>query len=113
MDGVVAAPLIFTAVGIVLINLGVPLLRGRVPPNDWYGCRTEKTLSDDKIWYAVNRVTRSDLVFVGSVLVTSSLVALIFENDENSAKITLALLLLLIFAVVGMALHSFLASRRM
>jgi uncharacterized membrane protein len=94
-------------------NLGVPLLRGRVPPNDWYGCRTEKTLSDDRVWYAVNRVTGRDLVFVGIVVVVSSLAALIIENEVNSAKITLALLLLLIFSVVGMAVHSLLVSSRM
>jgi uncharacterized membrane protein len=113
MDDIVSAPVIFAAVGLVFISLGIPLLRGRVPPNQWYGCRTDKTLSDDNIWYAVNRVTGRDLVFVGTVVMTSSLAALIFRNELNPLKVSLALLLLLIFSVVGMALHSFLASRRM
>ena len=46
MSEITTATLRLTAVGFVFIRLGVPLFRGRVPPNTWYGCRTEKTLSD-------------------------------------------------------------------
>ncbi len=62
MSEVMTAGLIFTGAGVVLIAFGIPLHRGRVRPNSWYGCRTEKTLSDEKVWYAVNRVTGRDLI---------------------------------------------------
>lgn len=47
MGEVATAALIFTAGGVFL---GIPLLRGRVRPNSWYGCRTRKTMSDEKVW---------------------------------------------------------------
>jgi uncharacterized membrane protein len=78
MNEVVTAALLFTAVGLLFVGLGVPLLRGRVRPNLWYGCRTEKTLSDEEVWYAVNRVTGRDLVAGGIALVACSLVLLVF-----------------------------------
>jgi uncharacterized membrane protein len=61
MSDVSIAVLIFVAVGIVFIGLGVPLFLGRVPPNSCYGCRTTRSLSDEKIWYAINRVTGRNL----------------------------------------------------
>jgi di/tricarboxylate transporter len=73
MNEFVTAALIFTAVAIVFIALSIPLLRGRVRPNPWYGCRTEKTLSDEKVWYAVNRVTGRVLVAAGIAVVVCSL----------------------------------------
>ena len=51
MNEVVTAALLFTAVGLPFLGLGVPPLRGRVRPNPWYGRRTEKTLSDEEVWY--------------------------------------------------------------
>lgn len=60
MGEIATAALTFTAVGVLFICLGIPLFLGRVRPNWWYGCRTKKTLSDVKVWYAVNRVTGRD-----------------------------------------------------
>ena len=53
MDEITKATLLFSLVGVLYVGLGVPLLRGRVRSNQWYGHRTRKTLSDEKIWYAV------------------------------------------------------------
>ena len=72
----VGLPLVFVAIGIIFAALGVPLLRGRVRPNFWYGCRTRKTLSDERIWYAVNRVTGRDLIVGGACIFAAALAAL-------------------------------------
>lgn len=87
MGEVVTAGLILTAVGVLFIALGVLLLRGRVRPNSWYGCRTEKTLSDEKGWYAINRVTGRDLVAAGIAVVVSSLALTIFGRGMNPTRI--------------------------
>lgn len=65
MNDVTTASLLFAAVGLLYIAPGVPLFRGQVKPNSWYGCRTTKTLSDEKIWYVVNRVTGRDMIAAG------------------------------------------------
>ena len=106
MGEVVTAGLIFAAVGVVLAALGVPLLRGRVPPNSWYGCRTEKTLSDEKVWYAINRTTGRDLVAGGLAVVASSLAILAFGRSLNPTHAVIALLSVLVLSVVVMAVDS-------
>lgn len=56
MNDVTTASLLFAAVGgLSYIALGILLFRGRVKLNGFYGCRTTKTMSNEKIWYAVNR----------------------------------------------------------
>jgi uncharacterized membrane protein len=110
---VVTAAIIFTAVGVLFIALGIPLLRGRVRPNSWYGCRTHKTLSDEKVWYAVNRVTGRDLVAAGIAVIASALALLIFGRGINPDHAVLALLSVLLLSVIIMAADSYGAQKRM
>lgn len=107
------AALLFAAVGLVFVGLGVPLLRGRVPPNMWYGCRTEKTLSDEKIWYAVNRVTGRDLIVAGLMLVVSSFAVFVFGRRMDPTHAVIILLSVLLLSVARMAVNSFRAAKRM
>ena len=45
------------AIPIMLLFIGaLPLLVGLIPRNRFYGIRTMKTLSDDRVWYPVNRL---------------------------------------------------------
>ena len=113
MSEIATATLLFTAAGLVLIGLGVPLLRGRVPPNFWYGCRTGKTLSDEKIWYAANRVTGRDLIIAGAAVVVSSLAVFLFGRRMNPTHAVVFLLSVLVLSVVGMAVNSFRTQRLM
>lgn len=113
MSEVATAALIFTAAGVLFIALGVPLLRGRVPPNMWYGCRTTKTLSDERVWYAVNRVTGRDLVAAGVALVAVSLALFVFGRGMNPTQAVLALLSVLLLSVAVMAADSHRAQKRM
>ena len=113
MNEFVAASLLLTAVGLLFVGLGVPLLRGRVRPNSWYGCRTEKTLSDEKVWYAVNRVTGRDLVAAGATVVTASLTLLVFGRGMNPDHAVLALLFVMLLSVVIMAVDSHGAQKRL
>jgi uncharacterized membrane protein len=59
--------LIYFAVGAVLALVGLPLYFSKVPPNRFYGFRTERTLNDPTVWYAVNRVAGGWLVVTGAV----------------------------------------------
>lgn len=72
MNDVTTASLLFAAVGLLYIALGIPLFRGQVKPNAWYECRTTKTMSNEKIWYAVNRVTGRDMIAAGIAVLRSN-----------------------------------------
>jgi uncharacterized membrane protein len=113
VDEITKATLLFSLVGVLCIGLGIPLLRGRVRPNSWYGCRTQKTLSDEKIWYAVNRVTGRDLIITGIMLIGSSLIVFAFGREMSPEYAVLILLSVLVLSVVGMVVKSYKAQRRM
>ena len=42
-------------VPLLALGLSIPLILGKVPPNDTYGFKTSKTLSSPEIWYPANR----------------------------------------------------------
>jgi hypothetical protein len=52
-----------------LVLLGIPLYFRMVPPNRFYGFRTERTLAHPEVWYAVNRVTGGWMVVTGAATV--------------------------------------------
>jgi uncharacterized membrane protein len=107
MGEITKATLLFSLVGVLYIGLGIPLLLGRVRPNSWYGCRTRKTMSDEKIWYAVNRVTGRGLIIAGIMLVGSSLVVFAFGREINPDYAVLILLAVLVLSVIRMAIKSY------
>jgi|SRR5687767_3558300 len=96
------AALLFSMVGVLYIGLGIPLFLGRVPPNRLYGCRTKKTLSNHKIWYAVNRVTGRDLIIGGAAVVVTALGIFLFGQALDPNRATMILLTVLVSSVVVM-----------
>lgn len=43
------------AVGLLAIAVAVPLLKGKVGRNAWYGVRFSQSLASDQAWLAINR----------------------------------------------------------
>jgi uncharacterized membrane protein len=39
----------------VIIALCIPLARGKIPPNRYYGMRFPESFASDDAWYAINR----------------------------------------------------------
>jgi uncharacterized membrane protein len=113
MNDVTTAALLFSGVGVLFIALGIPLFRGRVRPNAWYGCRTTKTLSDEKIWYAVNRVTGRDMIAAGIAALLGSLVVFLIRGYMNSNIAAAVLLTILLLGVAMMVVNSLKTQRQM
>ncbi len=109
----VVVPLLFAAVGALSVALGVPLLRGRVPPNRLYGCRTRATLAGGKLWYEVNRVQGRDMIQSGVAVIILSLVVLAFGRSLNAGASALVLIALTLAGVARMAWHCARAKRRL
>lgn len=57
----------FAVPALILFIVALPLVLGLIPPNRLYGFRTKKTLSDDVVWYGVNR-------FAGIAIMVASVV---------------------------------------
>jgi uncharacterized membrane protein len=53
--------------GIIAV-VSIPLIANAVPPNRFYGFRTRRTLSNERIWYSANR-------FAGWAMFIASLIS--------------------------------------
>ena len=113
MSEAVTLLLVSAGAGILLAGVGVPLFMGKVPPNQWYGCRTRRALSDEKVWYAVNRVTGQGLILGGVLIVISSLVVFAFGRRLGPDAAAAVMVSVVLLSVGGMAFHSSWVSRRL
>lgn len=66
-------PLVFVAIGfallgVLLMGLAQPMMRGELEPNRTVGLRTADTLADSGVWYAANAAAGRDLFRLGAVV---------------------------------------------
>lgn len=104
--------LLWQLAGITFIIVGIPFILEKVPPNRWSGFRVEKTFSDERVWYAANRVMGYDLLIAGAVILATTVVTAVYLRD-NPARASRLNLLVFILALGLAAAHSFWMLNRM
>ncbi len=67
--------LINIGIGLLIIGISIPLILEKIMPNKWYGFRTPKTLSDEKIWYQANKYSGKVSIAAG---VSITLISILF-----------------------------------
>jgi len=94
----------FIGSALLVIGLAIPLRRGSIPPNDWYGVRVRKSLSSEENWYAINRYGADQLIIYGVELIAVGIALLVHlrRASEPSRELTLVLLT----GAIGMAWDS-------
>lgn len=99
-------------VGVVFIVISIPTILEKVPPNSWYGFRVAKTFSDERVWYAANRVMGIDLLLAGLAIVIGALLTakLARWNPRRANRICFAVFLVSSLAALA---HGFWALSRM
>ncbi len=105
------AALLFSITGLIYIGIGIPLFLGRVPPNVWYGARTLKTLSNDKIWYAVNRVTGRDLIVGGVAVLVVCVAIVLWGQSLHPTSVAVLLVTILVLSTIVMVIDTLRAQR--
>lgn len=61
--------------------LAIPLMRGKVKPNSWYGFRVSATLDNPDVWYPVNAVAGKWLLVLGAInMAAAILIPLIWPD---------------------------------
>jgi uncharacterized membrane protein len=99
-------------VAVAFIAVSVPLMRGRVEPNRFYGFRTKKTFSDERIWYLANRIMGRDMFTYG--MITLAFNAAFVTTWHFIPSLPIALVLLVSFGSFSAALaQGFWALRKM
>jgi uncharacterized membrane protein len=107
-----APTLRWSVVGIFFMLISIPSILEKVPPNRWFGFRVAKTFSDERIWYAANRVMGYDLLIAGAVILVVALVMarLIRNYPRRANRIGLLTFIVTLTAAVA---HGFWALNRM
>lgn len=98
--------------GIVFMLVSIPTILQLIPPNGHWGFRVAKTFSDERIWYAANRIAGIDLFIAGLVIVIGVTVAArrLRYNPRQANRVGFSIFLLCSLAALA---HSFWALSRM
>jgi hypothetical protein len=73
----------FVIPSFIFLLISIPLVLGWIPKNRFYGVRTQKTLSDKRVWLAVNRL--GGRLIIASSLIYLSIAALVpYSSDIAS-----------------------------
>jgi uncharacterized membrane protein len=64
---------IYVSSGLFLALLAIPMIRGWLNPNPYYGFRVRQTLEDPAVWYLANRYAGWRLFFAGLVIASGSM----------------------------------------
>ena len=100
-------------VGMLFIAVSLPLIFEKVKPNRWYGFRTEKTLSDERIWYEANRIAGFDFLLAGIAIVAGSILITLVTKFIPGLPAGILNLVLVIAATALAVAHSFWALDQM
>ncbi len=95
---------LYVGFGLLLILVALPMIFGKVPPNRWYGFRTNRTLANQEIWYPANSYSGKLLLAAGAVISLAAIIlALIPGLSANAYAIVMVVVLTaaVLLAVVG------------
>ena len=113
MSEVTISSLWFALVGLMLVGISIPLIKGLIPPNYFYGFRTAKSLSSPKIWYEINHLSGVDLSLAGTFIVVSSMAMLLFGQRIQPQVVASTLLIVMIVSLVGVLVHGLAVLRKL
>ena len=103
---------IYAGMGLLVILICVPMILERVPPNNWYGFRTPRTLSDPNVWYPANRIAGQYLAVAGTVIVLTTLLVFLFQKSLPPNTPSIILLSVSLISILGASVMSLIALRR-
>jgi len=102
----------FAVPAMILFLIAIPLVLGLISRNRFYGVRTPKTLSDDKVWYRVNRLAGAAVMLAGALY---GAVAVMWPHDraasDNLSTWALHLAAFVAPLIVGIGVASWYAKR--
>jgi uncharacterized membrane protein len=58
-------------IGMLIIGLAIPLIRGKIPMNDTYGLRIPKSFTSEENWYKLNTFGSKIMIAFLSVVILS------------------------------------------
>ncbi len=112
MHSALGFALAYMATGIMFCLISVPLIKGRIPRNRWYGFRMPKTLRSDSVWYPVNAYSGKCLYVSGLIIAAGSLLLVPLGLLLSSETIAMIGLFVMIVPITWALVKSFAYLRR-
>lgn len=89
----------YVTIAVLVFALSVPLLRGKVRMNRWYGVRIPKSFESDANWYALNHHGAKQLMVYAAGVLAVGLVTPFLPLEPGQWAFWLVLLAPMILAV--------------
>lgn len=70
---------LFVLLGLLWILISLPLLFDKIAPNQFYGFRTRKMLSNKEIWYKANKYMAKDFIALGIIEIIYNVFLVVFN----------------------------------
>ena len=68
---------------IVFMLISMPMLKGKVPMNRWYGARFKKSFESEENWYRINAYSAKQLILWSIPLLLMGIVTLFLPLEGN------------------------------
>jgi hypothetical protein len=95
--------ILYVVIGLLMVVLALPLIKGKVKPNGLYGFRVPQTLSDPDVWYAVNAHFGRRLVVTGIATTVAALLLYRLPGLDGDSYAWALLTVFALFFGVGLA----------
>ena len=96
--------------GIVIIVVALPLSRGKVAMNHFYGVRVRQSFESEEKWYKINRFGGRQLMTWGAIIATIGMMTMFLDLEDLGEGMYLFLFVPLLVLVP--AVRSVLYARR-
>jgi uncharacterized membrane protein len=90
--------------GLVLIAVSVPLIRGKIGPNPWYGFRVRRTLEDPAVWYKANAYAGKTLIWAAIAMIVGSVLLYLFPGLDGPTYAVACTVVVFVALVVAVTL---------
>jgi uncharacterized membrane protein len=90
----------WTIIGLIIIGLAIPLVRGQVGRNGLYGVRFPQSFQSDDAWYAINRFGGKRLIIWAVPLMLVGIVCFFRPLQHHTARTLLFGFAPLIFVLI-------------
>ncbi len=91
------------ACGLIFIGLGVPLLKGKIERNIWYGIRFKAAFASDEMWHDVQTYGARHLVGGGIILLIDAVALMFVPVGSGGVPLLVVIAFPALVALVGAA----------
>lgn len=99
------------AVALLLIGLNIPLLKGKIKMNHFYGMRIGKSFESDEMWYKINKFGAKQFIIWSIPLLIAGIAS--FFLDPFSEPVSIILTFMPCLIIIVPTIHVLLYSNRL